>query len=82
MPGTGTRRAVSMARVAEVAGVSVSTVSHVVNKTRPVAPHTEQAVLTAIAQTGYVPDNVVRSMRTTAARGMAWPSRLRCSPDR
>jgi LacI family transcriptional regulator len=68
MAGIGTRRAVSMAHVAQAAGVSVSTVSHVVNKTRPVAPETERAVLTAIAQTGYVPDNVVRSMRTTGTQ--------------
>jgi len=57
-----------MAHVAQVAGVSVTTVSHVVNRTRPVAPATEQAVRAAIADTGYVPDDVVRSMRTTGMR--------------
>lgn len=43
-----------MGAVAVAAGVSKSTVSHVVNKTRPVAPETEQAVLTAMARLGYV----------------------------
>lgn len=43
-----------MGDVAAVAGVSKSTVSHVVNKTRPVAPETEQTVLRAMARLGYV----------------------------
>jgi LacI family transcriptional regulator, galactose operon repressor len=43
-----------MGAVAAVAGVSKTTVSHVINKTRPVAPHTEQAVLQAMARLGYV----------------------------
>jgi LacI family transcriptional regulator len=59
---------VAMANVAKVAGVSISTVSHVINRTRAVAPQTERAVLAAIAETGYVPDTVVRSMRTTGTR--------------
>ena len=48
---------------ARAAGVSVTTVSHVVNRTRPVAADTEHTVLAALAETGYVPDGVVRSMR-------------------
>ncbi len=43
-----------MGDVAAAAGVSKSTVSHVVNKTRSVAPETEQAVLGAMARLGYV----------------------------
>ncbi|GAB3077888.1 LacI family DNA-binding transcriptional regulator [Pedococcus soli] len=43
-----------MGAVAAVAGVSKTTVSHVINKTRPVAPHTEQSVLQAMARLGYV----------------------------
>ncbi|MBD3783043.1 MAG: LacI family DNA-binding transcriptional regulator [Micrococcales bacterium] len=43
-----------MGAVAAAAGVSKSTVSHVVNKTRPVAPETEHAVLQAMARLGYV----------------------------
>ncbi len=57
-----------MTHVARMAGVSVTTVSHVVNRTRSVAPETERAVLAAIAETGYVPDSVVRSQRTTGTR--------------
>jgi LacI family transcriptional regulator len=57
-----------MAHVARVAGVSVTTVSHVVNRSRAVAADTEHAVLAAVAETGYVPDGVVRSMRTVGTK--------------
>lgn len=57
-----------MSDVAKLAGVSNTTVSHVINRTRPVSTATEQAVLAAAAEVGYVPDNVTRSMRMTGAR--------------
>ena len=57
-----------MSDVAKRAGVSITTVSHVVNRTRAVAPQTEKLVLTAMAETGYVSDDVVRSMRWTGSR--------------
>ncbi|GAA2002630.1 LacI family DNA-binding transcriptional regulator [Nakamurella flavida] len=57
-----------MADIARAAGVSVTTVSHVVNKTRPVAIDTERAVLAAIADRGYVPDNASRSMRSAGSQ--------------
>jgi len=43
----------TMADVARAAGVSVTTVSHVLNETRPVNPDTRQRVLEAAATTGY-----------------------------
>lgn len=55
---------VTMADVARVAGVSATTVSHVINKTRKIEPATERAVLAAIAETGYLNDRVARSLRT------------------
>jgi LacI family transcriptional regulator, galactose operon repressor len=57
-----------MADVAKAAGVSVTTVSHVVNKTRRVNPETVAAVETAIEATGYIPDQVARSIRTGGTR--------------
>jgi LacI family transcriptional regulator len=57
-----------MADIARIAGVSITTVSHVVNKTRPVRPETERAVRSAIAETGYVPDSVVRSLRSAGSQ--------------
>lgn len=65
-----------MADIAKRAGVSVTTVSHVLNQTRSVALATEAAVLAAAAATGYVPDAVTRSMRTARQRvvGLAMSS--------
>ena len=51
-----------MSDVARRAGVSVSTVSHVLNKTRPVAPATARSVLDAVADTGYVPEPAARAL--------------------
>lgn len=53
-----------MRDVAQAAGVSQSTVSHVINETRVIAPKTKAAVQRAIAETGYVNDDIARSMRT------------------
>jgi LacI family transcriptional regulator len=52
----------TMADVARVAGVSLSTVSHVVNGTRPVLAQTAEAVHAAIEETGYVHDHIARSL--------------------
>jgi LacI family transcriptional regulator len=49
--------------VAQLAGVSISTVSHVVNGTRPVADRTRERVLKAIERTGYRQDTLARSLR-------------------
>ena len=49
-----------MADVARAAGVSVTTVSHVLNKTRPVSPDTARAVEDAVAACGYVPEKAAR----------------------
>lgn len=54
----------TMHEVARVAGVSQTTVSHVINGTRKVSPATEDAVRRAIDETGYVGDDLARSMRS------------------
>jgi LacI family transcriptional regulator len=59
-----------MADVARAAGVSVTTVSHVINRTRAVSPDTERAVLTAVAQSGYVSEDTARSRRQVGARAI------------
>ena len=41
--------------VSRLAKVSISTVSHVLNGTRPVNEDTRQRVLRAIEETGYIP---------------------------
>ncbi len=49
--------------VAEVAGVSYATVSHVINNTRVVSPETRQRVLNAMAELNYRPNALARSLR-------------------
>lgn len=66
--GEAGRRPPSMSEVARTAGVSLSTVSHVVNQTRPVAPATELAVRNAMAELGYVPGGHARSLRALGTR--------------
>ncbi len=51
----------TMTEVARRAGVSVTTVSHVVNGTRPVGEATRAAVLAAIRETGVAPGVLARS---------------------
>ncbi|GHF31018.1 LacI family DNA-binding transcriptional regulator [Streptomyces fumanus] len=60
----------TMADVARSAGVSVATVSHVLNDTRPVLPHTRQAVLDAIEELGYTPNTLARSLVTARTRSI------------
>jgi len=58
--------------VAKMAGVSTTTVSHVINKTRFVAQETEKLVLQAIKDLNYSPSAVARSLKvnTTKSIGM------------
>lgn len=55
---------VSMRDVANHAGVSVATVSHVINKTRFVSPETATRVQESIKQLGYYPDPIGRIFKT------------------
>ncbi|MFI5682746.1 LacI family DNA-binding transcriptional regulator [Streptomyces sp. NPDC051636] len=60
----------TMADVARSAGVSVATVSHVLNGTRPVLPRTRQAVLDAIDELGYTHNTLARSLVTSRTRSV------------
>lgn len=57
-----------MADVAQRAGVSVTTVSHVINGTRIVREVTRRAVLEAIKDTGYTPNLIVRPLVATSTK--------------
>lgn len=48
--------------VAKKANVSTTTVSHVINGTRPVHPKTEKAVREAIEALGYIPNALARAL--------------------
>ena len=53
----------TIADVARHAGVSVATVSHVMNRTRHVEPETAERVHSAIAALRYRPNTLARSLR-------------------
>lgn len=55
---------IGIAEVAARAGVSVTTVSHVVSGRRPVAEATQRRVLEVVRELGYRPDASARSLRT------------------
>ncbi|WP_136255004.1 LacI family DNA-binding transcriptional regulator [Onishia niordana] len=54
--------------VARQAGVSITTVSHVVNQSRAVAPATRVRVQRAIKELGYRPDTIARSLQSRRSR--------------
>jgi LacI family transcriptional regulator, galactose operon repressor len=56
------RTLATMMDVAKRAGVSVTTVSHVLNKTRKVSPDTVRAVEEAIAAVGFAPNTLARAL--------------------
>ncbi|MGH8384897.1 MAG: LacI family DNA-binding transcriptional regulator [Pseudomonas sp.] len=64
--------------VAALAGISYTTVSHVVNKTRPVSEAVRVKVEEAIKTLDYVPSAVARSLKakTTATIGLLVPNSL------
>lgn len=55
---------VSMKDVAKHAGVSIATVSHVINKSRKVSKENERRVLQSIRELNYHPNSVARSFKT------------------
>ncbi|HLG76066.1 MAG TPA: LacI family DNA-binding transcriptional regulator [Ktedonobacteraceae bacterium] len=57
--------------VARAAGVSISTVSHVLNNTRFVQPETRERVESAIRRLGYQPNAVARSLRRRTTNTIA-----------
>ena len=56
--------------VAKMAGVSTTTVSHVINKTRFVAKETEEAVMQAIKSWKYSPSAVARSLKVNTTKSI------------
>ena len=54
--------AVTIKDVAKLANVSISTVSRVINGSKPVSPEIAQRVMEVIEETGYTPNPVARSL--------------------
>jgi LacI family transcriptional regulator len=69
------QRRVTISDVAELAGVSYQTVSRVINNNPNVSATTRQRVKTIIAETGYRPSHIARSLVTarTATLGLVVP---------
>lgn len=58
----------SIAQVAKIAGVSIATVSRVINKSRSVAPETVEAVRKAMEKLDYVPPPVEKRQRRPSGK--------------
>lgn len=56
--------------VAKLAGVSTTTVSHVINRTRYVAESTQKAVWSAVEQLNYSPSAVARSLKVNSTKSI------------
>lgn len=59
-----TKKPTTIKDVAKKAGVSISTVSRVINDSKPVTNEVKQRVLDVIKETGYVPNPLARSLVT------------------
>ena len=58
----------SIKEVARLAGVSIATVSNVLNQTRPVSAELKERVLEAVSQLGYVADPLASNLKKRHAR--------------
>lgn len=58
------KRPITIKDVAKQADVSISTVSRVINNSKPVTDEVKQRVLEVIKQTGYIPNPLARSLVT------------------
>lgn len=73
--GAGSHRPATIKDVARRAGVSVATVSRVMNGTAPVLEHTRERILTAARELHFTPNASARSLSTrrTTALGVVLP---------
>ena len=58
----------TLQEIAKVLGMSVSTVSRVVNQKRYVKESTRERVMEAVERYNYIPDNAARSLKTGQTR--------------
>ena len=66
---------VTIKDIAKTAGLSIATVSYVINNSRPVSPEAAEKVKQAIYQLGYSPNLIARSLRSkrTSTIGLVVP---------
>ncbi len=58
------RKKATMVEVAKRAGVTIGTVSHVINKTASITPETTERVMKAIEELDYKPNSIARALRS------------------
>jgi len=58
----------SIKEIAQEAGVAISTVSHVINKTKYVKDETKERVIKTIKKLNYRPNIIARGLRTKSTR--------------
>lgn len=54
--------------VAKLAGVSIATVSNVINQSQKVSPKTAERVMNAIKELNYIPNTIAKSLKTSQSR--------------
>ena len=59
---------ITIRQVAELAGVTIGTVSHVINGTAPISPETTARVHEAISTLNYVPNITAKSLRSKSSK--------------
>jgi len=59
---------ITIRQVAERAGVTIGTVSHVINGTAPISPETTARVREAIEELNYVPNITAKSLRSKSSK--------------
>jgi DNA-binding LacI/PurR family transcriptional regulator len=69
--GSARRRRPTIYDVARLAGVSTATVSRALNDSAPIAPPTRAAIDAAVAQLGYRPNPIARSLVTRSSQTIA-----------
>ena len=63
VPGTGSRRSrVTIREIADLAGVSIATVSRVMNGRDDVSPETREEVLRIVRERGYITNRSARAL--------------------
>ena len=61
---------VTMGDVARLAGVSITTVSHVLNGTRPASAAATRRVMEAVERTGYTPNTIARALARASTQSL------------
>lgn len=62
----------TIASVAKLAGVSIASVSRVLNRTGPVSPEVAERVRKAVAELGYRPNHVAKSLKARRTQQIAF----------